>query len=438
MIGAQGERLSVATECPTCGAPVDFGEGSNALSCTHCRTNLLVTGRKRVLNYWIPPRIDAEHAVQSAREAEVGSPAQVRGPRLWFLPYYRITGFEIRVELVARERDLAPSAWAVDPTLGETGLRAASLRKVDVPIKEPEVHDRHIEKNFLALDADALAPYSIGVRAAVLRLELFRRGPLEALGTIVAPAFDPTAAIERGTRGVGGGEVVRRGHLALRRALVFFPFWTVEIRRSGRASLTSVDGVTGSLVKRGVAPSVLETLGTPLAGEAQTVGFRPLLCPNCGWELPLRPDDCVLCCGSCRRAWEIDGESLVDTPTLVIEAPDRDAARSVERTHLPFWSCPSRDGAAHLVPAFRCRRLKSVIDLATSYAQKPPATKMASAEAPELVGAFLDRDDAAALSAFVDAGDARGEALVWVPYRNDGYSLVDPHFGLGLAKNLLV
>ncbi|MGH7806286.1 MAG: hypothetical protein ACREQJ_18200, partial [Candidatus Binatia bacterium] len=112
--------------------------------------------------------------------------------------------------------------------------------------------------------------------------------------------------------------------------------------------------------------------------------FRPLLCPSCGWELPLRPDDCVLCCPSCRRAWEIDGANLVETPTLVTEAVDD---RRGPRRHLPFWSAPSRDGAAHLVPAFRFRRLKSVVDLTESYARKPPATKMAGAETPELAGA---------------------------------------------------
>ena len=36
-------HLVVSTECPLCGAPLDFAEGSNAVRCQHCRSNLLVT-----------------------------------------------------------------------------------------------------------------------------------------------------------------------------------------------------------------------------------------------------------------------------------------------------------------------------------------------------------------------------------------------------------
>ena len=48
-------HLVVSTECPLCGAPLDFTEGSNAVQCLHCRSNLLVTGRKQVLSYYVAP-----------------------------------------------------------------------------------------------------------------------------------------------------------------------------------------------------------------------------------------------------------------------------------------------------------------------------------------------------------------------------------------------
>ena len=50
-------RLVVSTECPTCGAPLDFKEGSNAVRCQYCRSNLLITGRKHVLSYYVKPKV---------------------------------------------------------------------------------------------------------------------------------------------------------------------------------------------------------------------------------------------------------------------------------------------------------------------------------------------------------------------------------------------
>jgi hypothetical protein len=408
------ERLAVATECPSCGAPLDFGEGSNAISCGHCRTNLLVTGRKRVLSYWIRPRVGAPAA---RRAAAAG--ASLGEPRLWFVPYCRVTAVEIAIELALPP----PTAQNQSPNSIDLPLEASPRKRV--------FRDRHLEKNFLALDQSTLAPYSIGVRAAVLKLELFRRAAMEELGTIVAPTLDRVKALEIGTRSLARSRIVQREVLAVRLSLVYFPFWTVEIDRGGRVAV--VDGVTGALAERDVEPPFKDE-GTSPAGEPETVGFRPLLCPNCGWDLPLRPDDCVFCCQSCRRAWEIEATNFRDVRTHVaVVAPPR--SRNVERRSLPFW----RLGAARLVPAFRFRRLKSLVDLASSYGERPPTIELDQGERPELVGAYFDQDDAVKIASFVGDRDSEApEELVWIPYASDGYSLVDPFFGLGLAKNLFL
>jgi hypothetical protein len=142
----------------------------------------------------------------------------------------------------------------------------------------------------------------------------------------------------------------------------------------------------------------------------------------------------VFCCRSCRRAWEIEGTKLLDIRTQVAAvAPP--LGRSAERRALPFW----RVGGARLVPAFRFRRLKSLVDLASSYGERPPMIELDAGERPELVGAYFDQDDALTIARFVgDRGSEVPEELVWIPYTSDGYSLVDPFFGLGLAKNLFV
>lgn len=63
-------RLIVSTECPTCGASLDFTEGSHAIQCGHCRSRLLVTGRKQLLSYAISPKLDVHRAAAKALLAQ--------------------------------------------------------------------------------------------------------------------------------------------------------------------------------------------------------------------------------------------------------------------------------------------------------------------------------------------------------------------------------
>src|SRR5512141_2090251 len=88
-------RLVISTECPECSAPLDFSEGSNAVTCGHCKSNLLVTGRRQILSYYVAPKLDERKASALAAMAQrnLGN-AQFRTLRsqLYFVPYYRMTG----------------------------------------------------------------------------------------------------------------------------------------------------------------------------------------------------------------------------------------------------------------------------------------------------------------------------------------------------------
>ena len=64
---ADEAQVSVATECPLCGAPLDFLETKNAVRCGHCRSNLLVTGRRQLVSYIAPLQSDARAALATAR-----------------------------------------------------------------------------------------------------------------------------------------------------------------------------------------------------------------------------------------------------------------------------------------------------------------------------------------------------------------------------------
>lgn len=228
------ERIVVETKCPQCGAPLDFSEATHAVRCGHCRTALLVTGRKQLLSFWIRPRIGREAAI----EAAVPGAATAAEAHLVFLPYYRFTADDLLWK--ARERAVAPREKAPmllmapspydfeDPdTRAERdvdmmfGLVEAAFSSIDwmidrvedaaaalvgksvpeereeeiPPVRvsakpaapgeakvtsavdwgDAELDGRRLERNFLALAISRPALFSIGVRASVLRLELFHR-----------------------------------------------------------------------------------------------------------------------------------------------------------------------------------------------------------------------------------------------------------------------
>jgi DNA-directed RNA polymerase subunit RPC12/RpoP len=449
------ERFVVSTECPTCAAPLDFGEGTNALRCAHCRSNLLVTGRKQVLSYTIATRMSPPQAVQIARFAEpaAGPPFRVADAKLCYLPYYRLTGSDFRWvrEPVRRE----PEAAIPFRQLGEDGSAGVDFTSLSVAFgaerEEARFEEHAIEKNFIACHVEGVGPYSLGVRPSVLRLELFRTRDLEARATVVPPDVGLDAAMEIGLKSAGVHRVLYREVVARVLSIIYFPFWIVAIERSHERSLTIVDGVAEKVVSREAPAVLLERLRNQPHTDPPTLGFRPLVCPNCGWDLPVRPDDVVFFCSSCERAWRLEGERLWETRFVVVTA-DESPVR-----HLPFWvldaELPS-GSRRFFLPGFRFRRLKILSDLAGHLARKQPVYTLSSEKIPELYGGYFDPDDASALARFIAAGldapDVRaleafrpesvraGEpTLTWIPFRVMPHSLIEPATGMALPANLL-
>ena len=238
--------LVVSTECPTCGGPLDFSEGSNAIQCPFCRSNLLVTGRKQSLSYYISPRLVIHGAVARVMIAhkENGRPCRVVNPELYFIPYYRLTGHDLRWEETERKKDpFGPEPETIYPALSgwspfyrpEGALLFSAIQlagnllekafsndtsdpsPVQAPIDQgvrkltafpplaPSTQnpasgdcservqfiDRYVEKNFIACGIRGSGIYSLGVRPSVLRLRLFDRAVLQTQGKIVSPTVPP-------------------------------------------------------------------------------------------------------------------------------------------------------------------------------------------------------------------------------------------------------
>ena len=514
-------RFVVSTECPTCGAPLDFNEGSNTVSCGHCRSNLLVTGRKQVLSYYVGPKLDERRAVALAVMAQRNKGLkEFRGTegQLYFIPYYRMTGQDFGWEEPppqpqktedAEQEGIAAGdkdgwGWLTEDasTFGSGGMRGAVGKlmgqlfenltekggdemhvapsvqsreeiKPDTEKRKPPaiarekkesfygkgkivLNDRYIEKNFLACNLGGVGIYSLGIRPAVLKLGLFRKGAVTALGRTVAPSMAVEEAEGVGVKTALNPLLLYREVIGKILSVVYFPFWVVRMESEGGPRVTILDGITETVVNTDAPLSVFDVLTYELEAEPEVAGFRPLTCPNCGGDLPVRPDDCIFSCKGCGRAWEISGNVLSEVAHEIARVAARDHE---EAKYLPFWVLRTKtaDGgtAPFFVPAFRYRRLKFLVDMAIGISLLRPSYELLETGSPDLNGCYYDREDAAALAQFAAAAMATGDGeavgalrqdslcvtgatLTWFPFAVKGEYLIAPFGGMAIPKNLLV
>jgi len=444
-------RLVVSTECPACGAPLDFTEGSTALRCDHCRSNLLVTGRKQVLSYAVTPKHAAQRAVAVtlATYRQNGVPCRVVQLQLYFIPYYRLTGHDFCWETVP------PSKEEQEELLGINEGTPVFVRLVERKEETVQFRDRYVEKNFVACDLVGAGLYSLGIRPAVLRLGLFRRETLEANGRIVSVTTSPEVALSQGLK-VDLQNVLYRQVLSQVLSVIYFPFWVVEVECQGEQRLTIVDAVAETVVTADAPLSLYTVLNRQPTAEPQVIGFRPLTCPNCGWDLPVKPDDVIFYCSSCSRAWQIEGQRLFEVSHQIAERLDTGKPQPIK--HLPFWVLQAEIKNRpwrFFLPAFRYRRLKFLSDLATNLSRRQPAYTVTNNALPELSGCYYDQGDALRLAQFTHVGlqakspeeiravqaeqlSIASGTLTWFPFHDQGYSLVDPFTKTSLPRNLLL
>lgn len=460
-------RLIVSTECPTCAAPLDFEEGSNAVHCGYCRSNLLVTGRKQILSYYVDPAVEPRDAARTAWQScrQRGMRVRATSWERYFLPYYRFVGHDLRWEkrgdsshrTAAANGRLRRALALIDPDYAEilTGPR----EREEETCSKGELRDRYVDKNFIACKLPAVGLHSLGVKLSVLRLRLFRRDVLKTLGRTVAVDLGPDVALSQGMETVTLSQnILYRKVLSRLLSVVYYPYCVVEQVGPKGPFLSIIDGVSGSVVNLSAPLELREKLGRPPSGDLPSVGFRPLACPNCGWDLPVNPDHVVFFCTSCEQAWEIEGTELRRVEYQVADVPALSTA-SASLTYLPFWVLENGHDPKlppdFFVPAFRYRRLKVLADLARDMSRRERSYKTGRRQQRDLHGCYYDRDDArglaevayAGLTSFPERALQRLEreplsfsstTLTWMPFQPEGRWLRDPFSRRAIRSALLL
>ncbi|HEY5611524.1 MAG TPA: hypothetical protein VIL97_09970, partial [Thermoanaerobaculia bacterium] len=308
------------------------------------------------------------------------------------------------------------------------------------------VTSRHLEKNFIASRLKGSQLFSIGVRASVLRLSLFRPEELLQHGKIATVTIPVGEALERGSRDMRR-DTLLRATVSPALNVIYFPYWFIDDERN--AGLTIVDAVSGAIAERRVPESIVNELAQTSVATGATIGFRPLTCPNCGWDLHLRANEVATLCTKCSRAWQLEQSELRSVRSSIAEVASIHAKELI--TYLPFWVMESANQKT-FVPGFRYQNLKVLHQLAANLTGNQPKYATGELRSGDVIGAYYDASDAKQLAQFLHARkhlNARGEVdgpeldlgelvLTWIPYRGKGAYFFDPFVGTNLYRNQFV
>jgi len=395
---------------------------------------LLATGYGRILSYSLASNLKAEEVRRAAlgRLTSRGQKNDIRGIRLAFVPFYRLTGLDFswswkdkEITSPLLETPHASNAALRTLRFGEEALKNPNGGPLP-PLKEKEylLTSIYLDRTFLAADLPSLSLRSLGVRSQVRTLHLFDPEALSREGQVIPVTMDWKEAWNRIETGLPLENLTRRLLINRILSLVFFPLWEVQVDSGARTSSLLFDGVARSFLQEEAASRFFSESPAGSGFSAQTLRFRPLACPNCGGGLPVDRDFRLFSCPTCHRLWHIKGDEFENLPYRLAEAPKRLDPRQVH--YLPFWiflgqvhlegrTIASKYDLAQLapqarllreedkaiplrffVPAFKVRDLSVANRLSTSFTRMQPLFQVKEPSGESLhPGGVLDRDEAA-------------------------------------------
>ena len=231
---------------------------------------------------------------------------------------------------------------------------------------------------------------------------------LGSLGKIVQANIKPQDALLHGMRAGRKQAISNRKVIGRMLSVLYFPFWVMELKQGDKNCLAIIDAVSQAVITLAATPALYETLDQEVEADPHVIGFRPLTCPNCGWDHPIRPDNVIFYCSSCEKTWQILGNCLYEVSFQIARMAQ--AEKDKQFKYLPFWvlegNSDENDPSRLFLPAFRYRQLKFLSDLAIRISRKQPSYSVLTENLPEVQGCFYDQEDAVMLAQFSQVGMA--------------------------------
>lgn len=281
--------MQIDHQCPQCGGPVILEETDRLLQCAFCKTRLFIQS-KDYFRYLFP--------FPDALEEEI-----------IFVPYWRFRG----MHFVCR-------------TSG--------------------VNTTFMDKNFLALDNKTL-PVTLGIRPQSMKLKFAQktehtrfiepRLPFDKSSVETKKRLSYEIVTTHDTRFISIDndiiEVLETRTELKEDRLYHESFVADKISVIYTPVFVRNNIVYDAILTKPISDVDIEELSGDASSSDWIIQFLPTLCPNCGWDLIAERDSCVVLCNHCNRAWEV----FQGTFQPVKYAIALSASPQQKVTYLPFW-----------------------------------------------------------------------------------------------------
>ena len=239
------KKAEASGSCPQCGGPVDLDIGDPLLSCSFCRTKLYMVPPAGVFSYFLTP-VRKPH----------------KGHKACLIPYWRFRGFKFRVHA-----EKATECSLIDSTLPAADILAG-------------------------LPLLGMAP-----QLGTIRLNPTLPPGLHLLN-------NPKKALKRADARIEallGDKPVMEGIMGENSSLIYAPFEVIE-HEGDETSIRPLWGAEGVISLDSRQKQAVEIFMKPL-DKKKRIRFLPLICPECGGDLPAFPRATALLCRFCGRIW---------------------------------------------------------------------------------------------------------------------------------------
>jgi len=279
-----GSNFQIEQQCPQCGAPIILDEADRILSCKFCRTHVYLAAED-IFHFYIPP-------------------AEGISETVYFIPYWRIKGLSYTIEEkeMNKEHD--------DPLFSYS---------ISSNIKEMDISNKYLDINFLCLDS-TLLPHSLGLRPQAMKLKFMGSNENEGKFLRYSSTLRDNLINDYQTRTGGLHKAIFIGETA---SVIYSPVYCAN----GRV----YDAILKKPLDLQTKDAEVEQALISTPDEKWHVEFFPLLCPNCGADLPGEKDALIVFCSNCNSAWNPSNKKFTKVEFATWQEKGDDI------TYLPFW-----------------------------------------------------------------------------------------------------
>ena len=279
-----GSNFQIEQQCPQCGAPIILDEADRILSCKFCRTRVYLAAED-IFHFYIPPAEGISEAI-------------------YFIPYWRINGLSYTI----KEKEMSIEH--------QGPLFSYSISSA---VKGMDISSKYFDINFLSLDSKLL-PHSLGLRPQAMKLKFVGSSKNEGKFLKFSPASRDAFINDYQTRNGGIHKAIFIGETA---SVIYSPVYCANGRVYDAILKEPLD------LQKKEAEVEEALISTP--DEKWHVEFLPLLCPDCGADLPGEKDALIVFCDNCNSAWNPSNKNFTKVEFATWQEKGDDI------TYLPFW-----------------------------------------------------------------------------------------------------